>query len=132
MTAFQGSSFDTVRTLQRGFLRLYSLTLLFLGRCNRFLRHRLPILLHVLLLRLHIVLLRDHSGPCYRKQIRHQHTSCAIGIEIGCGRGTGESIRVRVRWRGECAPLVVDLDGMPAAFRLGGAAGRSASESSSA
>ena len=48
------------------------------------------------------------------------------------GGGEDESVRVHVHSRGECAPLVVDPNAKPAAFHLGGGAGRSASESSSA
>ena len=48
------------------------------------------------------------------------------------GGGEGESACVRVRSRGAgCAPLVVDPDAKPAAFRLRGGARRSVSESSS-
>ena len=43
MTAFRRSSFETLHPLQRDLLRLYSLGVLFLGRCDRSLCHSLPV-----------------------------------------------------------------------------------------
>ena len=118
------NSFDTLRPLQRGLLRFYSLLLLFLGRCNRFLHLGLPVLIHVLLLRFHIFF----SGitVALATESKAGISTHPVPSELKLdGGGEGESICVRVRSRGGgCAPLVVDSDAKPAAFRLGGGAGR--------
>ena len=116
MTAFRDSSFDTLHTLQRGLLRLYSLLLLFLGKFSRFLPPFFSTFSFVFILFSSVITVAPVTGS--KPGISTHPVPSELRLDAG---GEGESVCVRVRSRGgECAPLVVDptLSQQPSAWEV--------------